>query len=493
MTKSQKTAENYIIIIFGVTGDLTKRKLIPALYKLYEKGILKENTPIVSVARRNLPKSEFVRLLDINQFIPHADKKILREFLKRMYYFPLNFQSENLSGFTAFINKIEEEYKCKGNKIFYLATPQDLFEQIVGIIKSAGLLKGSGWKKVVFEKPFGYDLASARKLNSYISSVFSEKEIYRIDHYLAKELVQNILVFRFANSVFEQIWNNKFVDHVQITIAEKLGVETRGIYYDKAGAVRDIVQNHLLQVLSLSAMEPPKSMNADDIRDEKFKVLRALQKVSPDEVVIGQYGSGIIDGKEVLPYLKELNVPPESETETFAALKIYINNKRWEGVPFYVRTGKRLAKSYAEINLILKDVASHLFRESSIFKYPNIITIRIQPDEGIVIKFNAKYPGPKINLHPVIMEYCHHCLFALNTPEAYETLLQQIIIGDQTLFTRWDGVEESWKFIDFVLDIVKNKKKNFPNYKAGSFGPKEADDMLKKDEREWCLPKDIGK
>ncbi len=488
----KKIDSGTIIIIFGATGDLTKRKLIPALYSLYAKEIIRDKVPIVCVARRLIAKDEFVELLHPEKFIPRLNQKCLSQFLKQVYYYPMDLQSNMVySRFARFISRIDRAHHCKGNRIFYLALPANLFEPAVGILRSANLLNSGGWKRVVFEKPFGYDLSSARELNRCISSMFREDDIYRIDHYLGKEAVQNILALRFANSIFEEIWNNRFVDHVQITVAEKIGIGGRGAYYERVGAIRDMVQNHLLQVLSLTSMEPPESLNAEHFRDEKVKVFRSLQRIKPAEVVIGQYGKGLIDKKKVLPYRKEMSVSPNSETETYAALKVRIDNKRWKGVPFYLRTGKRLAASYAEIDLVLKHVPNNLFSKQEPGPLPNVITIRIQPDEGIVIRFNAKYPGHGMKLQPANMEFCHPSQFHINSPKAYETLLHEIILGDQTLFTRWDGVEASWKYIEPVLTIVRNKKKEFPDYEAGSLGPEEADKLIKGDGREWCMPRKV--
>jgi len=489
---SKKISDNSMIIIFGATGNLAKRKLIPAFYHLYAKEVARENVPIVCIARKLITKDQFAALLNPEEFIPEANQKTLSEFLGQVYYYPMDLQKDTAySDFAEFISKVDDTHNCKGRRIFYLALPPSLFEPAVGILQSSNLLNGEGWKRVVFEKPFGYDLASARELNKCIYSVFKEEEIYRIDHYLGKEAVQNILALRFANSIFEEVWDNRFIDHVQITVAEKIGIETRGAYYDRAGAIRDMVQNHLLQVLSLAAMESPGSLNADDIRDEKVRVLRALEKIRPEDVVVGQYGQGTIDGEKVLPYRKERLVSPGSETETYAALKVSINNKRWKRVPFYLRTGKRLVASYAEIDLVLKDVSYRLFPKQEPGGLPNVITIRIQPDEGVAISFNAKHPGYEMKLHPATMEFCRLCQFDINSPEAYETLLYEIMSGDQTLFTRWDGVEASWRYMEPVLRIVKNRKKEFPNYAAGTFGPEEAERLIKRDGREWCMPRKI--
>lgn len=489
---SKRNSGNAMVIIFGATGDLTKRKLIPAFYNLWAKEATRENTPIVCIARRAITKDEFVELLDLEESLPKLSHKSLSHFSKRLYYYPMDLQKNTSHAeFRTFINSIDDRYSCQGNRMFYLALPPNLFESVIGILRSSSLLNGEGWKRVVFEKPFGYDLASARELNRCIHAVFEEDEIYRIDHYLGKEAVQNILALRFANSIFEEVWSSRFIDHVQITVAEKIGVETRGSYYDRAGAITDMVQNHLLQVLSLTSMEPPESINADHIRDKKVKVLRALERIQPEEVAIGQYGAGMIDGKKVLPYTKETLVSPNSDTETYAALKVRIDNKRWKGVPFYLRTGKRLAASYAEIDLVLKDASCGLLCKPESGAVPNVITIRIQPDEGIAISFNAKYPGYEMKLHPATMEFCRPCQFDMNSPEAYETLLYEIMLGDQTLFTRWDGVEAAWEYTELVLRIAEDKKKEFPNYRGGSFGPEEAEELIKRDGRKWCLPRKI--
>ena len=342
---------NAALVIFGATGDLTKRKLIPALYKLYSRGKIKNNLPIVCVARKNFTKSQFIKSLEIKKFIKRLNEREFNQFCKHLYYFPLDFGNQNYSKLNSYLQKLEKTYKSQGNRLFYLATPHSLFPKVVDKLKQGSMLKGKGWKRVVFEKPFGHDLQSARKLNKHITSTFKENQIYRIDHYLGKELVQNILIFRFANTLFEHLWSNRFIDNVQVIIDEKLGVEKRGRYYDKAGAIRDMVQNHLLQILSLFAMEAPRSMHSDDVRAEKAKILSTLRKVKPSDLVIGQYSG----------YRSEKGVDKKSNTETFAALKTYIDNMRWKGVPFYLRTGKKLKNNYAEVNLILKKVPDVLF------------------------------------------------------------------------------------------------------------------------------------
>lgn len=488
--------ENHMIVIFGGTGDLAKRKLIPALYNLFAQGKINDKVPIVGVSNDIHTKDEYVRKLEPEKFIPNPDKKKLKEFFEQVYYTGLDFKNPGaLDNFADFLHEIDSKHACCRNKIFYLAVSPSLFDPVTDILDKSNLLKDEGWKRVIYEKPFGHDLESARKLNRCIMKVFSEDQVYRIDHYLGKELVQNIMVIRFANSIFEQIWNNKFIDNVQITISEQVGVELRGGYYDKAGAIRDMLQNHMMQILSLVAMQPPESMNADDIRDGKVKVLKSLADARKEDIVIGQYDKGKINDKKVPAYTDEPDVSPKSDTETYVAIKTFIDNSTWKGVPFYLRTGKRLAKRYSEVNLCLKDVTCRLFCEHGIKESPNLITIRIQPDEGVSLRFNAKQPGKKMEISPAVMDFCHKCYFAYNTPEAYEVLLEQIIRGDQTLFARWDEVEESWKFIEPIFGMIKDKTKKFPNYTAGSRGPKTADELLEKDGNRWVLsskqPKDL--
>lgn len=476
--------ENQMLVIFGSTGDLTKRKLIPGLYKLYSKNHFK-NIPIVCVGRRNLSNDEFFDVIGIDKTLEKYDKIKVNEFKGLIDYYGFSFADENYNKFEKYLDTVDNKFRCDGNKIFYLATASDLFENIVEQLYKSNILKGQGFKRVVFEKPFGSDLKSAIMLNDNIKKHFNEHEIYRIDHYLGKELVQDIMVFRFSNSIFEQIWNNKFIDNVQIVVSEKLGVESRGEYYDKTGALRDMIQNHLLQLLSLVTMQAPKTLSADDIRDAKVKVLK---KAKISDFVTAQYKAGKIDGKKVIGYRAENKVFKNSNTETFACVKAFVNNRIWRGVPFYLMTGKRLKEQYAEVNLVLKDVSCNLFNHDS--DGSNMISIRIQPDEGIVIQFNVKEPG-KSGLTPVTMEFCHHCEFAMATPEAYEKLLSEIMIGNQTLFTRFDALEASWKIVDKVIKKAGKKQVSF--YDAGSVLPKAVLDMLAKDKVDFVkIPRKYG-
>ncbi len=474
-----------MMVIFGPTGDLSKRKLIPALYRLYKRGIIGRDFPVVCIGRRNMDNASFLGFLDIGEHIKDVDKKSLKGFAGLISYHRIDFSRTDLPGLASFINETAKRHGSKGNRLFYLATPSFLFRRIIDIIRDAGLLRGRGWKRVVFEKPFGHDLASATELNRCISLIFSEDQIYRIDHYLGKELVQNILVFRFANTIFHDIWNSGFVDHVQITMAETIGIESRGPYYDKAGAIRDMMQNHMMQVLALTCMEHPATISAGDIRHEKLGVLKALVDPEYGDVVTGQYSKGKINSKEVAGYRDEPDVSHDSKTETYAALRVLIDNKRWAGVPLYLRTGKRLGRSYAEVRVCLKDVSCHLFCMKNRMPHPNTITFKIQPDEGVSISINVKTPGPGINIKPVSLDFCHECEFGTNSPGAYDMLIHQVITGDQTLFTSIDELKASWSFIERVQKIAAKKKRPILKYKAGTMGPAEAKKMLNNDGRAW--------
>ena len=485
--------EPCVIIIFGATGDLTNRKLLPALYKLEFENLLHKDSKIIAFARKPKDNKQFRKeaLKSIKNFSKFkVDNKIWKKLSNKIFYHQSEFQ--DIKGFNrlkALIKKIcSKTASC--NKVFYLSAPPSFFEVIIDNLKKSGLATSSGWSRIVFEKPFGHDLKSAKKLNESIKKAFKEKQIYRIDHYVGKELVQNMLVLRFANSIFDPIWNKKYIDHVQITVAENLGVETRGNYYDKAGALRDIIQNHMMQLVALTAMEPPVSLDANDVREEKVKVLRSIRKFTLKEVskiaVHGQYGSGIVKNKKVKAYRDEEKVDIKSNTETFAALKLNIDNWRWANVPFYLRTGKRLKERVAEINIVFKQNPSILFNEHVKNIEPNMLIVRIQPEEGISLQFSAKVPGKKMIIDNVRMDFCHECKFGPNTPDAYERLLYDIIVGDQTLFTSWEMVEHSWEIVDKISKAWKKEK--VVSYRAGSWGPKESDHLIEKDNRKWYKP-----
>jgi glucose-6-phosphate 1-dehydrogenase len=480
-----------LIVIYGATGDLTKRKLLPALYKLFAGGEINEHHPILCIARRNYSREEFLAAAEPEKFIRPTDAESFARFKQQIYYRAVNFDECTAAEGVhcgacdlqqGFVHEIEERHQTDGNRIFYLATPPDLFESISYMVKKCGLLEGAGFKRIAFEKPFGTSLDSARHLNRTLAGTFKESQIYRIDHYLGKALVQDILTFRFANTIFEKVWDRNSIDNIQITVSESLGVENRGGYYDKSGAIRDMLQNHLMELFALTAMERPASADPEHIRDAKTAVVEQLVTPRSEDFVIAQYEAGELKNKALTGYRDEPNVGKSSRTETYVALRAYVENERWRGVPFYLRTGKRLAESFAEIDVELKMPAQHPFEGQANLK-PNLINIRIQPDTGISLTFNAKTPGLKGALTPVVMDFCHHCLFAMNTPEAYEALLQGILLGDQTIFTRWDSVESSWHYIDQLLALAADKELSF--YPAGSTGPHEADDLLEKHGHHW--------
>lgn len=492
-----RIADSCVLVIFGAAGDLTSRKLIPALYNLGKSGHLPKDFAVVGFAVDDLTQEQFCDKVrkDIEQFAPEPIDHALCDWLvSRIYYLHGDFRdAAKYDELKTLLGQLDERHHTPGNYLYYLATAPQFFAEIVQKLgeKALACEEPGKWRRVVIEKPFGNDLESARKLNKDIAQVMTEKQIYRIDHYLGKETVQNILVFRFSNGIFEPVWNRRYIDHVQITVAEELGVERRGGYYDHAGALRDMVPNHILQLVSLTAMEPPISFGADAVRDEQAKVLHAIQPSTPEEVltraVRGQYSEGMEDGKTVAGYRQEPFVAAESSTETFVALKLMIDNWRWADVPFYIRTGKRLPKRVTEIAIQFRRAPFVLFRDTPVEKLShNSLVMHIQPDEGISLRFGAKVPGPTVKVGPVNMDFKYVDYFGSEPSTGYERLLYDGMIGDATLFQRADMVEAGWSIVSPVLDVWKAlPARNFPNYKSGTWGPREADDLMKRDGRRW--------
>ncbi|MGI6284328.1 glucose-6-phosphate dehydrogenase [Neomoorella humiferrea] len=487
--------DNCVLVIFGGTGDLARRKLYPALYNLHVDGFLPDTVGIIAVGRRGFTRESFhdeIVLPSLKKFSRRASEldAFFKDFADRLYYFQADiYDEEGYKRFKRFLTELEDATGCTGNRIFYLAVAPEHFGPVVRGLQDAEMIPAPGWQRVVIEKPFGYDLPSAAELNRHLRAAFREEEIYRIDHYLGKEMIQNIMVIRFANTFFEPVWNNKYIDNVQITSAERVGVEDRGDYYDRAGALRDMVQNHLLQLVTLVAMEPPASLATEDIHDEKVKVLRSLRPMDEGavnrNVVRGQYGAGEINGQKVLPYRKEKKVSPVSNTETFVALKLFIENFRWVGVPFYLRTGKRLPAKVTEIIIQFKSLPDILYFKEYGELRPNLLVIRVQPLEGIYVQLNAKRPGNNNYIIPIRLDFCQNCEVGVNSPEAYERLLYDVMRGDPTLFTRWDEVEAAWRFVDPIAAAWAARPPLFPNYAAGQWGPPAAQELVIRDGRYW--------
>jgi glucose-6-phosphate 1-dehydrogenase len=486
-----------VMVIFGATGDLTKRKLFPALYNLAKANLLSREFAIVCTGRNELTTEAFREQIsaDMKTFASAGVEADLWEwFLKRIYYLNGDLNDAGMyQRLQTMIQEADTEHHCHGNYFFYLAIAPQFFGTTVKQLGAAGLTneENGQWRRVIIEKPFGRDLDSARALNAEIKQVLGERQIYRIDHYLGKETVQNIMVFRFGNGIFEPIWNRRYIDHVQITALETVGVEKRGGYYESSGAMRDMIPNHLFQLVSLTAMEPPISFDADAVRDEQAKILHALSPFDPEEVlrdtVRGQYGAGELNDERVPAYRNEENVASNSTTETFVALKLMIDNWRWADVPFYVRTGKRMGKRVTEIAIQFKKAPFVLFRDTSIERLrTNRLVIHIQPDEGISLRFGAKVPGPIMHMGAVEMDFNYVDYFGSTPSTGYERLLYDCMEGDATLFQRADMVEAGWSVIEPILDIWSAlPPRSFPNYAAGSFGPKEADELLAREGREW--------
>jgi len=485
------------MVIFGATGDLSHRKVFPALAQLWRTNLLPQDWMLIAVGRRPHNdedfRAEIAATLAKNSRVP-LEPAVAEQFLDKIVYHQGDFADDKMfDKLKARIEDLGHEFGATANVLFYLATQPSAFATIVAQLGRCGLdheLHNGGWRRVIIEKPFGRDLESARRLNREVGKVFRESQVYRIDHYLGKETVRNLMVFRFGNGIFEPLWNRRYVDHVQITMAEDIGVEDRGAFYEETGAARDVVQNHLLQLLSLVAMEPPATFEADALRDEKVKVIRAVTELSPEQiqsdVIRGQYGPGWVSAKPVVGYRQEPEVDPASETETFIAARLTVDDWRWSGVPFYLRMGKRLPKRATEIAIQFKEVPHKLFKDSATDPEANLLAMRIQPDEGIMLRFGAKVPGLGIDVRNVTMDFTYGSAFQVDSPDAYETLILDVLLGDASLFTRADEVEEAWSIVDPIISSwAEMPAPNFPNYEAGTWGPEAADDLLAREGRRW--------
>jgi glucose-6-phosphate 1-dehydrogenase len=489
------------LIIFGASGDLAHRKLIPSLFNLFQKKLLPKDFYIFGYARTSMDTETFRQTVrkSVKNGLDEIDKTALKEFIQICYYQPGGYTDEQVfAQLGSNVAELDDKHSTGRNHIFYIATPPTLYGSVVKSLSEAGLVtkqeEGGPWNRVVIEKPFGRDLASAGKLNDQICSVLSEDQIYRIDHYLGKETVQNILMFRFANTVFEPVWNAKYIDHVQITVAESIGVGHRAGYYEEAGLLRDMFQNHMLQMLALVTMEEPASFEADSIRDRKVELLKSIRPVPIDDlnkwIIRGQYVRGIVNDKKVQSYREVSGVAEDSTVETFVAGKLMVDSPRWEGVPFYLRSGKRMPKKVSEISIFFKPAECSLFSNiPGINLAPNILSLVVQPDEGVSMVIQAKHPGPKLCMSSLTMDFCYKDVFGTEPPDAYQRLLLDCMLGDQALFIRRDGMEAGWSLVTPILDAWEEAKDTIPlyEYMAGTSGPEEADRLLTEDGRAWYL------
>jgi glucose-6-phosphate 1-dehydrogenase len=488
-----------VMVIFGGAGDLAWRKLVPSLFSLYVDKRLAQNFAVVGVDVKPLSDGEYHRRLreGVDKFSRRAGSaaEVWTDFTSHLFYLAGDFKNaETYMELTEKLADLDKSWRGKANHIFYLAVPPGLIPPITNNLGKTGLTDDRRRDRIIVEKPFGRDLETAQVLNCILAGVFDESQIYRIDHFLGKETVQNILAFRFANSLFEPIWDRRYIDNIQITVAEQLGVEHRGQYYENAGALRDMVQNHLLQILCMVAMEPPVSFKADEIRNKKVDVLRSIRPIPKDRInefaVRGQYGVGKIDGKEVIAYRSEPAVDPKSSIETYVAVKFYVDNWRWQDIPFYLRTGKRMSAEVSEVSINFHPAPHHPFPTTACENWlPNRLVIRIHPQEGIALQFQAKYPGQPMRLVPVNMRFDYYGTFKTPPPEAYEILLLDVMLGDPTLFMRSDQIEAAWSVVTTVLEAWENvSAPEFPNYASGSWGPPETDALLAGDGRHWLTP-----
>ena len=484
----RQTPDPCALVVFGASGDLTKRKLFPALYSLAYRRLLPEHFAVVGVARTEESDDDFRERM--KEAVQEHSRDPFRDdawelLAEGMRYVSMDFADEQREDSLAkTLTKLDEERGTAGNRVYYLATPPVVFETVV---RALGKRRSTeGWVRLIVEKPFGHDLASARELQKVLEEFFEEREVFRIDHYLGKETVQNMMALRFANGIFEPIWNRQFIDHVQITVAEAMGIEGRAGYYEQAGAIRDIFQNHLLQLVAITAMEPPIDFTADSVRNEKVKVLRSMHTPGPKSVVRGQYGRGYIEGEEVPAYREEQGVDPNSMTETYVAGKLYVDNWRWADTPFYVRTGKRLARRETTIAIQFKGAPHPPFEELSAERLkPNVLIVHVQPDEGVSLAIGVKVPGQGMTIRTVHMDFLYGGAFRTGLPEAYERLILDAMLGDATLFTRIDEVEEQWSLVDAIVAAWARDRAAFPNYPAGTWGPSGADELMERDGRAW--------
>lgn len=499
MTSNEFIPDASILVIFGAAGDLSWRKLIPAAYNLYHDNWLPDHFAIIGIDAKDMAQREYTDHLrqGVSNFsrLGKPGKQDWEIFSKKVHYLPADFtKPEAYNLITQQIEHLEDQWDTEANHIYYQATPPGLVKPIMTNLSHEKLLKDKEHSRMVFEKPFGEDLESARALNAIITRLIDESQIYRIDHFLGKETVQNILAFRFANALFEPVWDQKYIDNVQITVAETLGVEHRGKYYDQAGALRDMVQNHLMQILCMIAMEPPVSFQDEEIRNKKVDVVHAIRPIPANKInqfaVRGQYTAGEIDGREYIAYQDEPKIEINSNTETFTAVKLFIDNWRWQGVPFYLRTGKRLPKDVSEVSIQFKPVPHKSFPSASLENWQaNRLLIHIQPNEGIQLSFQAKHPGPKMELGAVDMRFTYREAFKTSPPDAYETLLLDAMLGDATLFMRADQVEAAWKVLDPILtNWEKTKLDESLKYPAGAWGPSAAEELITNDGRNWFAP-----